>query len=575
MLGLGTLSRDASGVRAPLSTPEDLSVQRRGRWGSLLAALAIVVLVPLWGDPTFFENDNFGLRFMIRAGERVGYVGTLWTSLLGFLYRRVDGAVPWYALGLYAAYFVALFLFLESLRTTLGWGALARLLSVPYCVLCTFLLVQLSYNGASILLGANALLFFLTTLERPRISSAALIAIGLCVAACYEIRKEGLVAVVVFLSPALLAALLRHGRARWRRMVVVAGVALLVMGADVVADRATRTEEDMAFDEFNALRGRIHGFPAIRFNAFNADIQEANGWSQLDYGMFRNFFFMHEEKFGTEAMRRFAEHALPLGTYWREALASGVEEFAVYVPQLLVLAGFVFLALLTRGRGTFVQVLLYALFCTGGMLAMSAFLRFPVRIGHPLFLSVMAVVMYWTCLRAGTGARIHGPGVLTAALVLAGGTTVWGGVELARRVSTGRESHAELRADLAALAELGPESIVVCQPRTMKWQRADPLDETPLPFREIRIGWHAFTPLFYRSLDLLGIRRGSELLPAMIDRADAYLVLKTGWQDYLLGHLRQTYELECSLRAVAPLGGDIAIYQLESARAPAWDDGGD
>ena len=34
--------------------------------------------------------------------------------------------------------------------------------------------------------------------------------------------------------------------------------------------------------------------------------------------------------------------------------------------------------------------------------------------------------------------------------MLAGATTAWGGVELTRRVSTGREAQAELRADLAA-----------------------------------------------------------------------------------------------------------------------------
>jgi len=135
-------------------------------WFSSVLITSIFFLVVLTGiEPVFLVNDNYGIIYNLENGFVSPFIGYMWSNFLILLYWLMNGSVSWYGVSLYICHFISVLLFIESLFRM----KLLRMILIPiivlYLTIYFMFLLKVDYSGASIMIGANSLVFFLIYLK--------------------------------------------------------------------------------------------------------------------------------------------------------------------------------------------------------------------------------------------------------------------------------------------------------------------------------------------------------------------------------------------------------------------------
>lgn len=553
---------ETSAERVDVNEPEPVRPgRRRFPLVSVLVSAAYLAGLVAFGDPIIKSNDNAAIVSDLHAGTAVKYVGFAWQTTLGWLYRSVSEGFPWYGLALYAVHLVSLVLLLEALRLVVGrrwlwWG-----LTLVYLLSYAPLVIEVGFNSASMMLGSNAILFFLALRSR---ALAASVGLALLLFLSFQVRALGPLLPLPFLLP--LAFLPWPGKPGFRGPALAVSLVLGLVLADRVAFHLTLDEANRTYLEHLALRGHFHGYPILPANVGNEELLAANGWTANDYELLRAFFILHEEKFGMEEYENIREHSVPLYS-WTGSTGDGLGVLRRNRFELALLAAFAILAAAIGGRRSAGLALLYAAYCATGVYLMGEFLRYPVRVAAPTNLAFQSGGLLW--ILASRRSELLGKRRLVAALVslsLAAWAVLEAEGEARYRLKKSRRETAELARDLETLDALGSEAVLLFFAGTSGKGRLHPLKmQEPRPHC-IYTGWNTFSPDFYASLEPLGVSRGSQLLPAMIDRPLAFVVHRYEQRELLEIFMSETYGLECRLAAKRELENGSIVSTLRSTR---------
>ncbi|MBU1694344.1 MAG: hypothetical protein KKC51_10325, partial [Verrucomicrobia bacterium] len=267
---------------------------RRPRCAPWLAAFLFVAGVVALGHPSYQISDDVGILRNLENGFEAPFISMLLGKGLLFLYR-IAPPIPWYGLLLYIAHAVSLGLFFSIFMCS----STARRMAVPWVMLYLAIyagfLLRIGFNAASVMLGINALLAWMSwdvagEVRRRR----TVLGMGCMLAASYLIRVDGFYLVLFLGLPVLLMGAARRGGRRRGVFLFAAPVAVAILLNTLVTPRFV-PEPYCRYAEYNLARGRFMDFPIAQANTNNMELMAAVNWSANDYRALTHWFFLDED----------------------------------------------------------------------------------------------------------------------------------------------------------------------------------------------------------------------------------------------------------------------------------------
>jgi len=539
------------------------------RWAAILAGVFAAGFFLLL-TPTFDSNDDVGMMF-IADGTFYGspqphliFQHPIVGITLSTLYRWT-GAINWYSLWLYSlhagALVVLLALVLGDRRTRL-LPRLAGLLAF-WAVFTLSMWMELQFTGVSITLGAAGVLWYASVAARDRIPYPVIAAAGVLVGLSGWVRWRGMQAVVVLALPLAVIAL---RRIPWRRHAVFAGAALAVVLFGMVFQAIYYAGDDdwNEFLEFNSVRGAIHSTERVRAAA-DPEVRAALGWSEADYWMFRDWFYLDEDRYSTETLQLLIDEVgtPPRGLRPVFDLMAGVVPFT----RLMVLGSLVVAAWAVSGRRGRLTLAAATGWFVAVVVALSLFARLPGRVSLPIlaFLGMLYLIRPAAAFpeEYRPPPRWLGWGALGLVLAVAAAAL---GIGVHRAVADSGPHNRKSDSIYALLDELAafdPDGVYVSWSDSLVISRVSPEVAEEVEPDLIALGWHQRTPMQDARFAELGI---DDLYEAIARDERVYLPLaasETG-QRWYLDYMAEHYGIEGFLRpaGAVDVSARLFVYDL-------------
>jgi hypothetical protein len=290
-----------------------------------------------------------------------------------------------------------------------------------------------------------------------------------------------------------------------------------------------------------------------------------NGWSKNDYKLLLSGPFADERKFNIETLENIFRYPEPTRQTLHSVLSSLNTIMTYYAWALLMLGGIILAACLVLPFPDLLLVLFYGLYCVGGMIFMTAFYRFPPRIGDPIWLMIIGFLMYLMFTRGAYSQRRVirlGQSFLIGMCCLLWITEM---VDLKTYIARDIKEYAAFQADLKKLNTVYPDTIMLWQPLTgLPIEYLNPFTSPPqMKFTLILGGWTTYSPGFYHILErVLNIQHGYELLPCMVDNPHAFFLIGSEtWKPSILAYFKETLKVPVIFVRVDDLSHS-ALYKL-------------
>ena len=516
-----------------------------------LAAIAFIWWVPNAITPCFIEGDNNTIADFAAHGFPVPYQGILLTTMLHWG-QALAPDYPWYGAALYVGHMLSLSLWLCLLWRVFRPVWLALGLSLVLMFFELRMLVFLDYTSTSVMLCASALGWaFLDVLER-RPSRLRPVLWGLVFVCGMLVRPQGAIGAVAFLLPAGLWVLLLTLRDRplapeFRRLALVALLFFAPAAAGVVADMALRavtlTPQQAEYDAFNSARGRFFRLPrAAKFRLANDPrVLGALHWERGDMMRALSWTMLDERKYTPQAMQALIAAATPKAIPWKAYRGEMLQRLAQPNPYLwLLLAPLPFLLLAVwRRQWPECFGLLLLPWTLGLACYMSLHFVFPLRVEFP-YLDAAALVALtlagWLADRVRMDRGYHAAAALCFALACVG---VYQVVQVEAEDSGAKTVQARMfSAKLRILDQRFAGSVILAKSDNgLAFKELDPLQVPRLDFQPIQLGWSTFSPRFYQQIGALGVQQAHEVVDALVDRPDAYILGTRDWAAELSSYL--------------------------------------
>jgi hypothetical protein len=520
------------------------------------AVVAILLAAALWGPRVYGSNDNFGIIDNARAGYPTPYTGFAFTYGLHLLYRAWPGA-PWLALTIYA-------LLLSAAAATsylVSVDCRSRAVKAAAGIIVTFCFLPFmfrpDYNASSILLGGSAvyLLAFSGDSRRGPWFSALIVLLCFC---SYSTRLHGLIGSVCLAAPFALCAFWRAGRAKRLQMALVAAAVAVLVAADQAFYKAKMPLDYRQYIAFDEVRRRIHDSPYIRSGIVDPKLLTAAGWSENDYWLFGQWFYLDEGRFNIRSvsvLREFAREGSParpplmpgLGVLWAEYSSSISLMLAVSV-----------LPFLWRGLGAARWATFALVVTTFDALLLEAYWYFPDHIALPV---IAEAALGFVCIALPLPSRSKffewvGVGIVVLVVACLAVTT-------ARRYRVeNAERNGAFARSLERLGALPADSVILFEGGALHMDWADPIRPWELKPHQIRTGMSIFSPVFYAALDQVGLKRASDLIPFLASSGRGYVVAGAGAMPHLALFAREAYGLELEATTLGTLESGPQIFKL-------------
>lgn len=512
----------------------------------------LLLLFPI----SYWANDNNGILNVIKLGYTAFFMSAILGRFLSNLYLHVSNGFPWYAVFLYLAHGLSITLFIYSLTLAIKDRILFFRVLLLYLAIYSLMIFRVGYNGASIMIGSNALLLFgLCILKIPDVGKRLTIVLGILFSFSYLIRERSVQAIVIFSIPAMLLLFFYMKRRRVLLTLLFLLPSILFIGFNHYYTSNYTSSTYRRYRDFNEVRGEFHDFTIATENMENEDILEANDWSSNDYMAFMYWFFPDEKIFGKEKVDNIfkysvqrSRHDLSFDEYLRKSRVF-LEKYWFYLAALI----FILLAIALRAsRRVLIPCLAYSLYSMGGILYLNLYYRFPLRIGLPIFLLVYSflafiyIVEKHYIIEADTiSKKIPRPvfgvllGVFYIALLFIATFKVDSYFERVRLQKK------RVRNIVKTINLLPPESIVTFQPgRGIQLLYLSPLGDISIrsDIYLLTGGWNTFSERYYHQLSQAGVRKGMDLVTYLIESNRFYAVIADDYfKDCLDTYFREHY----------------------------------
>jgi hypothetical protein len=526
--------------------------------------LVILLIGALASPRTYASNDNFGIIDNARAGYPTPYAGFAMTYFLNVLYNSWP-AVPWLGIALYASLLAAAavvaFLVIEVDQS---WQIQAVTGLLVVCLFMPFML-QVDYSASSILLGGSAI-FLLMFKGAQRHSRLCLGLIVLLCISSYSLRRMGFLGSVCFAAPFAFGAFVRATTARRFQIAFVVAVLAALILADHLAYSASMSQDYRRFVAFNDIRKGIHNSPYIRSGIVDSKALAATGWSDNDYWLFERWFYLSEERFNIAriaALKDFVRGGRTIYPELSDSIRLLYSDFSGNISALVAIAA---LPLIFKRPWSMCWAALALTASIMGALLLQRYWYFPSHIALPL-LTLTAFGLLCVSLPVP---RVPGLVEWIGVAVLVLFVSYHCIANTIQIISENRDRNGAFRRTLDQLNALPSNSIVLFEGGTLKMDWSDPMRPWSLRPHQIRTGMSIFSPVFYRSLQPLGIHKASELIPFLAKSGRGYVVVNIDTMPHLIKFAREAFGL--SIKAVSrgelDSGAQVFMLSLEREENP-------
>jgi hypothetical protein len=526
---------------------------------------------------TYGVNDNVGILFNAEQGFISEFTSFFYMKLLHLLYHTSNN-MPWYGLTLYFAHILSLFIFVRSLAMIKSFETFFIPFLIVYLYFYSFFITQIDYTSTSIMVGANSLFAFLVLLSNRKISIFSVLALGLLFSLSFAIRMDGGFAVLVYGLPIIgLFLISKYPNKIYLMYFVIFFIPFLLL---LIGDNLARTyltsPEYQQYHEFNSLRGKIHYFPIMDANRNNHKILAENNWTTQDYDRFANWNFFDERKYNTNTLSNIFKYSVLeeenkiqkyFGLYFQKLsqLINHPENqwhlyFLLLICVLIIFKFYWLLALIT---------FCYLTYAISLSIYLDIFYRFPNRIAHPLLLMCASFVIFlifhlWTHKFPPKNTNHK---ILVTTFIL---SIFWFlfNIGIYHNIVT----NPAFKLSLNRLQSAYQGKILYLPPLTVQWEKMDPLKKYHFNFHKIihAGGTGTFSPIFYHELENLGVKKGYEMIPALINNPNAYVIAMSQHDYCMTPDIMENDNLKCKAVVIEQLPNGRVILKLKPKRTSLW-----
>lgn len=299
-------------------------------------------------SPGVMVNDDIAMMsfangdFTGTPESQLVFIGILIGGLLKLLYT-LNSALPWYALVLVSIQIFSGAVLLTILRK-FQRGSINR----PFVCVASLvalvtptLVLDLSFSTTAMYGSVVGLACFALALENHREHGAlSLVAVAVILIFASSLRFDFFLAAVFLMLPMYFLHLQKLSRFT---VLLTLGMLLLPVASQFAQNQISKTSNWASYNEFNEIRGSMHGTPGLsRFvsTAYEEDtigkIREF-GWESEDLLLFGSWYFEDEQLFNITSLEKLKEH-IDTGVS-RIPLQPALEN-VIFGKELIILFGF-------------------------------------------------------------------------------------------------------------------------------------------------------------------------------------------------------------------------------------------
>jgi hypothetical protein len=531
-------------------------------------------LVAALGWPRYETVDDILIARLIEQGYPPVFLGHVPGKIIAALGGLLGHRIPAYPLFLLGCNALGLALILRWLlregRQAFG-SAVAVAAAGLFCLLLVRFTLRCTFTGSAVLLSSGLLLQLLAGRRPPR--SLLPMLLGLAFGAAFLIRPDAGRLNLVLFAP-LMAHRLILARFRPTASAALAVLGFLsVMGAETWL--VSRLPADhRAWLDYNALRGQLNTTRMLDNRSRLQETLAVNRWTESDYSMFQNWLQADEQAFNpttlSALLRNLTRDRSDTETLLQaQPLLALLKDFSDVWLLLAALSAVGLLAVRPRE----------ALFASGAAAAailLLAFLfiwiRLPRRVADPAVIATCATVL-------GVLAGGMAPALVrwrrapirsfVAAGLLAGGLLLLTRYNLILRADN-RENQSLHQAREAHYAKTLAGRVALLHNREMCMEMAgSPFHRESRPFVSLEYSWNYQSPMFLAEINQhLGVKRGSDLYPALVDHPRAVVVAQAEIIDLLLRNLADRYGIQARSEPIGDSFQQTHFVRLVSTSNP-------
>ncbi len=537
---------------------------------SFLFAVLFVAYLILVFPRSYRTNDSIGMLFNAEQGFLSEFPSYFYMKLLQFLYQTSNG-IPWYGLTLYSVHILSLFIFVRSLARIKNFEIFLIPFLIVHLYFYTFFITQLDYTSTSIMIAANSLFAFLVLLNNKEVSVFYVLGLGVFFSLSFMVRMPGTFAVFVYGFPIIGLFFIYKYQKKLYFAIFFMPFLLLFMGENVARTYFTSPEYQQ-YHEFNKLRGNLHALPILAANQNNQQILKENNWTKNDYERFSNWMFFDEKKYNTSTLSNIFKYSVLkeenniqkyLSLYFNklnELINKYDNKWYIYfllLISILVIYEFSWFAITI----TFC----YLLYVISGSVYLDIFYRFPPRIGYPIFLmaTIFVILLIFSLLSQKYSAKNANHKIFVTTFIL-GIFLFLFNIGVYHKLSTNLPIKLSINKLQSSLYQ---GKIFYVQPSDgLTLEKIDPLTRYHFNFELIVTGTNFFSPFFYKQLEKLGVNKGYNMIPAMMNNPNAFVIAKknSNFMKLLINYMEENHQIKCKAIAVDRLANGSIIYKLQS-----------
>lgn len=500
-----------------------------------IVAFQLFLFAPYYSvnDDTFKVFFTQGVGSDLLPSEFIGYSNPLWGLLFKTLFTLYPH-VPWYGIALLSIQALSLGALLYAFGLTPHPHSKALFFIVVFLGVFSTFFVSIQYTVTAILASQCAFFLMLSLWQNGRSSGnrAAWWLAGFLVVASSLIRLDGLLIALFCALPLVVyswaSADPSQRRALWKRKLYLLLPALLVAAGAIYNHYWYATTPGWKeFNRFDHERLELQDYRIDPYNEKTKPYFDAAGWTQNDYQMFKDWYFMNRDLYDTDKMRRLAACFPRFGSQGKPASYHSLTDIlTASEPQTLLMYFLAFLLLVPFKPWRFL------LFQLGWVLAVLALLVYCLRAPDRVILPLLTIPMIAAIYFIGTASpdqprkTERNPRTLVRiGLVFLGLFFILGLHSYYRSYLANRQAQARERQLDGCLAALNPrpDDLYVTWDSSFPYEDFNIFDNFEIfrKFRVFTLAVYQRSPNAQKMLDHFGIRH---LLRDMVDNPHVFLI---------------------------------------------------
>jgi len=553
-----------------------------------LPALALLSFIYVFGSNWLFMcrygvNDNSGVLEYAQLGLPSAAMGVPLVKLLHLGYTLLP-ALPWYGLCYYLFHVLSIFVWLWSFSRIFRPWWLSGIFSLAFLGYYLPFVLLLDYTDTAMMLCAASLSWLLLEAMEQRPGHMRFLAPGLMFALGALARPEVPLGSLAYAFP--LAVLVLLARMRLQpfakeipRLALIGLIFFAPMAVNLAADAVYRqyieSPQQRQYDRYDAVREELekHTTRARKQMIMrDTSLLSSIGWTRIDAVHIFNWNYLDERKDTIQALQTLLDKAPPRDISPGDFI-QGVRAQFVIDPSPLLLLGAALISLLSLWRQRWLGVVSLAapLYCIVFTTFMTQFFLYSDRTELPLVMGC-GFMSLLVCYRVATPDRQE-PDKPSIAVALLSALLVCSGAYSTLSAAAADRSHivqgmGEAQQKLATLNGSYAGRVLLLQPGIGSRQitNSDPLETPTVRYQPIDLGWSTFSPLFYSQIGKLGIHHGYELVDALVDNPNAYLVGTAGWCYNLLDYVDAARRPRIQTVEILKFADGSSLYQLREEK---------